>query len=313
MKRLTLITLCLILIVGMYGQELDFSLDNIHNKAVVNPAYSGKNDFITFNLTYKKDWIYPGAPDHGTLWISGKLTEHMGTGLQISSRQEGLFRKTMVALDYFYRITISKYNRTYMSFGLSGALVQDFFNINQAHVIFNDPYLNSQGKFNRYYPQAAAGIMIYNDIFEFGIAATRLLPYSGYFFGNYRNVLPPAVIAHGIYYYENPMMRTRYAPEFIAIAGKDNIFVQPTLNAFLKKQTIKFGGGFNLQYIPNYHTFKVGALIYAGFKIGERYFITYQFDLQSINMPAPLLTKLGNSISIRMDIYPHQYNMPDYF
>ena len=312
MKRQVLTIFLFFTLVTLYGQDPDFAMDYQQNSNLINPAYLAKNDFISINILYNKHWIYPGAPSHGTIWMSGKFTQHMGAGVQISTKTMGIFHKTLFGGTYSFDITLNRKTYTHLSFGVSGALFQDFYNTGQMHSIFSDPFL-SQANLNRYYPQVAAGIMLYSDLYELGFSAMRLLPYSGYFFSTEPVIEPPVFILHGLYYIKDPLDRYRFAPDFILSFSENRYYIRVDLTSFNRPKTMKYGGGISGDYILAYKTVRFNLSSYIGFRISERLFIIYQFDFHSINRPVPLLTKIGNSIAIRIDFYSHKYDIPEFF
>ncbi len=312
MKKLIFTIATLLWVITLSAQDPDFALDYQLNHNLINPAYLTKNNFITANISFNRHWIYPGAPTHGTIWMSGKFTQHMGMGIQVSTKAEGLFRKTLFGATYAFDITIDKRSYTYLSFGINGALFQDFYNTERMTSILSDPFL-SQARLNRYYPQVGAGVMLYSDNYEIGFAALRLLPYSGYFFGNMSSVLPPVFILHGSYFYKDPLDRYRFMPDFILGISKDRYYLEANLSSFNRAKTFKYGGGLSGDYIPGYRVIRINLTTFVGFRISERLFIIYKFDFHSINRPVPLLTKVGNSIAIRLDFYAHRYDIPEIY
>ncbi len=312
MKKTVFTILLVLLNITFWAQDPDFSMDFEQNRNLINPAYLAKNDFITLNILYNKHWIYPGAPSHGTIWMSGKVSEHMGFGIQVSTKTMGLFHKTLLGGTYAFDVTLNKHTYTHLSFGVTGGLFQDFFNTERMVSLFADPVLQ-QSNLNRYYPQVGAGVMLYSDLYQIGFSALRLLPYSGYFFGQENVVLPPTFILHGAYYYKDPLDRYRLSPDFVLSVSKERYFLQTDMTFFNRPKTLKYGGGISGDYLPLYKSVRLNLLAFVGFRISERYFIIYQFDFHSINRPIPLLTKLGNSIAIRIDFYAHQYVIPEFF
>ncbi len=312
MKQFFISILIVLTSIALFGQDPDFSMDYEQNRNLINPAYMSRNNFISLNILYNKEWIYPGAPAYGTFWMSGKFAKHMGMGFQISSKTVGIFHKTQIGGTYAFDVTLDSRSHTYLGFGLSGGLFQDFFGAMQTHSLQTDPFL-AESQLSRYYPQAAAGLILYSDFYEIGFSALRLLPYSGYFLGSQSVVLPPVFILHGAYYYRDPLERFGFSPDFVMSFSKDRYYLQADITGLNRKKNIKYGGGLSGDYIPQYKTVRLNMTAFVGFRITERLFIIYKFDFRSINMPIPMLTKLGNSIALRLDFYPNSYDIPDFF
>ena len=312
MKKTLIIIILILSSIKLIAQDSDFAINFQQNPNLINPAYLTKNNFITSNFLYNKTWIYPGAPTYSTIWMSGKFTEHMGAGLQISTKNIGIFSKTQLSLSYAFEITLNKRTHTYLSFGIAGGLLQDFYNTSQMHIIFTDPFLQ-QANLNRYYPQASTGIMLYNEFFNIGISAFRLLPKSGYFITNQTEILSPVIIFHWNYLYKDPLERYSFSPALILSLTKEKYYLEAIIASFTRPKTIKYGIGLNTEFITDYKSIVLGFNTFIGFRISERFFIIYKFNLNSINTPSPLLTKIGNSIAIRFDFYQYKYNIPDFF
>ncbi len=311
MKR-TITTLLLILgFVLANAQDPEFSYDFIHNRALLNPAYSGKITYITFNLTMNRQWLFPEAPQHSTLWFSTHFNR-MGVGAQVSVSNTAQFYKMMMGLNYFYDLLLDYHSRTHLSFGVSAGLFQDYINTAQTQTLEPDPLLQDQRAFSRFYPQLAVGAMLYNDFYEFGISGTRLLPYSGYFFLDHDVVLPPVLIVHGAYFYKHPIELYTFTSEAAAFVSKDFVYLRPNITFYLRK-VLKVGGGISGKYVFDVKTAKLNLHLIAGLKIAGKFYVTYEATIYSINQPVPAMAKLGNTLSLRYDFYPFEKDVPRFF
>jgi hypothetical protein len=218
----------------------------------------------------------------------------------------------MMGGTYFYDVILSYHGHTHLSMGISAGLFQDYLNTGQTYTLEPDPLLQDQSIYSRFYPQIAVGAMIYNDFYEFGVAGTRLLPYSGFFFLNHRVVLPPMLIIHGAYFYKHPIELYTFTSEAAAFVSTNSVFVRPNITFYLHK-VLKLGGGISGKYIFDQKTTNLNLHFIAGVKIAGKFYITYETTIYSLFKPVPALAKFGNTISLRYDFYPYQKDIPRFF
>ena len=311
MKRLKAVVILFIIFSIVYGQDPEFSYDFTSNHAFLNPAYSSKPTYITFNLTAVREWVYPNAPEHSSFWFSTK-GQHMGIGFQIAMSKEAQFYKMMMGGAYFYDLMLSWSSKTHLSMGVAGGIFQDYLNLDQVFTLYPDPLLQDQKKFSRFYPQIATGAMIYNDFFEFGIAGQRLLPTSGYFWGEKHIILPPVLVVHGAYFYKHPIELYDLTSEFAAFLCKKYVYLRPNFTIYLKK-IFKVGAGVSGKYLLESKTGRLNLHLNTGIRIGGNFYISYEATLYSVFSTIPAIAKLGNTISIRYDFYPYEKDVPRFF
>ncbi len=298
-------------ILNAFAQDPDFALDYIQNKALLNPAYSGKNNFVTFNVTSNYLWLYPNAPQRNTFWF-GMHFKHAGLGLITGYKTLGQFYNLSMGGTYYYDIELSRASDLHLSMGLNATFNQDFLNLAEIHTLETDPLLQDQRAYSRFYPQVATGIMLYNEYFEFGMAGFRLLPYSGYFFLNRIDPLPPVFVIHGAYFYTHPLRIYSLATDGVVFASKDQITARVN-SQFYPENNIKIGGGISGDYIMAQNITRINLHFITGLRLAKRFYITYELTLNSLNLPIPAITKLGNSLSLRMDFYHYSVDMPEHF
>ena len=302
----------MLLTLTINAQDLTFAKDYYQNHALLNPAYFAKYLFINFDIVATRYWIYPDAPEQLSLWSSFKFRS-VSLGLLIAGYKEAAFRKMNLSLNYSYDITIDRHSNTHLSFGLNTALMQDFVDIDQLHTLEYDPFLANQQILSRYYPQIAFGTMLFNDKFETGLALTRVLPFSGYFFLNHTYVLPPVFIFHAGYFYEDfPLSRYLLNPEIVLFASKNYTRVDLNGSIYLWKR-VKFSGGLINEYLSNKKIYGFSWFAGFGIKIGSGFYLNLQLNFNRVNLPTPLFTKLGNSVMVRYDVYPYEYSVPRFF
>jgi hypothetical protein len=169
-----------------------------------------------------------------------------------------------------------------------------------------------QGVFSRFYPQLAVGIMLYNPDFEFGIAGSRLLPNSGYFFMNYRVVYPPVLIVHGAYFYKEILQRYMFRTEGAAFLSADRIDLIG-YESFYWHKYLKLGLGLAGNYYMKNNVLGININALVGVKVITGLYLTYQFSFNDINHVLPMISHLGSGIGIRYDFYPHSDVIPYFY
>lgn len=123
MKRMLMIGLLIILPCALYGQRdlMPLNSQYLFNGLLINPAYAGSHDVLSFAGTFRKQWLgFDGAPvdySSGFHWPMAK--SKLGMGLVL--RQEIVLnqRTSEIGLDYAFRFIVGKGK---MSFGLRTAL-----------------------------------------------------------------------------------------------------------------------------------------------------------------------------------------------
>ncbi len=311
MKRLINLLILLSLYLISLAQDTEFATDFVHNHSLLNPAYSGKYNFVSFNLTTNRKWIYPGSPIHSVFYVSGRKN-HMGLGFNIGMSKAAQFYKMSMGLSYFYDVVLSWASKTHLSMGLTADMFQDYLNIAQLNTLVPDPALQDQKQFSRFYPQIAVGAMVYNDYFEFGLAGLRLLPYSGYFFLGKKIVLPPVLAVNAAYYYRHPIELYDLTTEFGALISKNSIYFRPNVTIYLKK-VLKLGAGLSTRYIFDIKYFNLYAHFNTGLKISRNFVFNYELTWYAINTKIPTIAKFGNTFSITVNIFPFQPDIPRFF
>ena len=83
----------------------------MYNTEVVNPAYAGNREVLSFGLLLRTQWTgLEGAPKTGTLTVSSPigLLDNMGLGLSIVSDEIGPSIESNVNVDFSYAVQTSE-------------------------------------------------------------------------------------------------------------------------------------------------------------------------------------------------------------
>jgi type IX secretion system PorP/SprF family membrane protein len=147
----------------------------MYNTQVVNPAYAGSREALSFGLLGRTQWInFEGAPKTGTFTVNSPIgpLENMGLGLSIVHDELGPSVESNITIDYSYTINTS--DAAKLSFGLKGGLDLldvDFTKLNIADE--GDIFENNID--NKLQPQIGAGIYYHTNKFYAGLSVPNFL------------------------------------------------------------------------------------------------------------------------------------------
>ncbi|MEQ5791628.1 type IX secretion system membrane protein PorP/SprF [Muricauda sp. NFXS6] len=148
----------------------------MYNTQVVNPAYAGNREVLSFGLLGRTQWAsLKGSPETGTFTVNSPigLYDNMGLGLSIVYDRIGPAMESNVVVDYSYSLNLS-YD-TKLSFGLKAGL--DMLDVDYSKLnIFdpNDPHFQTNVD-NELQPQIGAGLYLNTDRFYAGLSVPNFL------------------------------------------------------------------------------------------------------------------------------------------
>ncbi len=177
-KSYLLLTLLIVLgsFSGKAQQDPQYT-QYMYNTQVVNPAYAGNRDALSFGLLYRTQWVgLTGAPKTATLTADTPIgsIENMGLGLTIVRDEIGPAVETNVTVDYSYTINTS--SNSELSFGLKAGLDildVDFSKLNIPEEGQGDVFDNNID--NKVEPQIGAGIYFNTNRFYTGLSVPNFL------------------------------------------------------------------------------------------------------------------------------------------
>ena len=175
MKKSYLLLTLLILLGSFSGkaQQDPQYTQYMYNTQVVNPAYAGNRDVLSFGLLYRTQWVgLDGAPKTATLTADTPIGSNMGLGLTLVRDEIGPSVETNVTADYSYTINLS--DATELSFGLKAGLDildVDFSKLN----IADEGDVFESNIDNKVEPQIGAGIYFNTDRFYTGLSVPNFL------------------------------------------------------------------------------------------------------------------------------------------
>jgi type IX secretion system PorP/SprF family membrane protein len=123
----------------------------MYNMNVVNPAYAGSADLLTFGVLYRSQWVgFDGAPKTYTFAGHAPVGERVGLGMSVISDEIGPVQETNAYVDFSYTLPVGnvtklalgvKAGATFHNVGLTGLTLIDsndlFFSQNVSDVTPN--------------------------------------------------------------------------------------------------------------------------------------------------------------------------------
>lgn len=177
MKK-SFLLLALLIILGSFSgkaQQDPQYTQYMYNTQVVNPAYAGNRDVLSFGLLYRTQWVgLEGAPKTATLTADTPIgaSKNMGLGLTIVRDEIGPSIETNITADYSYSISLSQQSE--LSFGLKAGvdiLDVDFSKLN----IYDSGDVFESNIDNKVEPQIGAGVYFNTNRFYAGLSVPNFL------------------------------------------------------------------------------------------------------------------------------------------
>ncbi|MEM6514629.1 MAG: type IX secretion system membrane protein PorP/SprF [Bacteroidota bacterium] len=171
MKRIYII-IVLLAATQVYGQQDPQYTQYMYNMNVLNPAYAGSRDGLSFGLLYRSQWAgIDGAPQTGTFFGHSPIGEKVGLGISVITDQVGPVRETNAYADFSYTLRLGQNHN--LAFGVkAGATFHDIGLaaidlIDAGDVFFQD--------INTTTPNIGAGVFYYTDNYYFGASVPNIL------------------------------------------------------------------------------------------------------------------------------------------
>src|SRR5690606_2649727 len=171
MKKLYIIFL-LLLAVEMHGQQDPQYTQYMYNMNVINPAYAGSRENLSFGLLYRTQWVgIDGAPKTGTFFGHLPVGEKTGLGLSVISDEIGPVKETNAYADFSYTLQLGGEHR--LAFGIkAGATFHDRGLGDLDLIDANDPFFNNVTGVT---PNVGAGAFYYTDNYYLAFSVPNIL------------------------------------------------------------------------------------------------------------------------------------------
>jgi len=283
----------------------------MYNTQVVNPAYAGQRDALSFGMLLRTQWVsLDGAPRTGTFTASTPLgaLSNMGLGLAIVHDQIGPAAETNINVDYSYSISTGTISE--LSFGLKAGLDildVDYTKLNIADA--NDPRFQNNVD-NKVQPQIGAGVYFNTDKFYAGLSVPNFLATKHFDESSLANVDSSTIAAERLHYF--------------LIAGyvfdlSDNLKFKPaTLIKAVSGSPLQWDASAN--FLIN-EKFTIGAAYrwsaavsaMLGFQATDQIFIGFGYDYQSTDIEG--FSDGSYELMLRFEIFkkPERVLTPRFF
>ncbi len=171
MKKLYIIVVLLIA-TQMYGQQDPQYTQYMYNMNVINPAYAGSRENLSFGLIYRSQWTgIDGAPQTGTFFGHLPVGEKVGLGLSVISDQIGPVKETNAYADFSYTLRLGGAHR--LAFGVKAGAT--FHDIGLAGIDLIDPTDPFFQNINTTTPNIGAGLFYYTDNYYLSLSVPNIL------------------------------------------------------------------------------------------------------------------------------------------
>ncbi len=284
------LTLLILILLGTFSSKAQQDpqyTQYMYNTEVVNPAYAGNREALSFGLLYRTQWVNfgDGAPNTGTFTVNSPVGYNMGLGLSVVSDRIGPAVETNLNIDYSYSIPTSETSK--LSFGLKAGLDildVDFNKLNlPEYPTGQDPYFANNNIDNKLQPQIGAGIYFNTDKFYAGLSVPNFLTTKHFDKSSLANTAVETTAAERMHYF--------------LIAGyvfdlSDNLKFKPaTLFKMVSGSPLQADVSANFLL---YDKFTVGAAYrwsaamsgLVGFQATDQIFIGFAYDYQTTDIEA---------------------------
>ncbi|MDC6364540.1 MULTISPECIES: type IX secretion system membrane protein PorP/SprF [Flavobacteriaceae] len=295
---LTFVTLVSISFNGIGQQDSQYT-QYMYNTQVINPAYAGSRETLSFGLLGRTQWVgLEGSPQTLTFTANAPvgLYNSMGLGLSIVHDQIGPATESNVNIDYSYTIDVSQTSR--LSFGLkAGAslLNVDFNQLNLDNP--NDPNFLVEID-QKIQPQAGAGLYFTNDRFYAGISVPNFLNTKHFDENSLEDTDVESIAVERLHYFLilgnvfdlNSNLKFKPAALLKTVSGSP---LQLDVSAnFMFNEKFVFGASYR---------WDASFSAMTGFQISKSIFAGLAYDYQSTNLEA--FSDGSYEVFLRFDIF----------
>jgi type IX secretion system PorP/SprF family membrane protein len=177
MKKIPLLTLLFLLSMSQTkAQQTPHYTQYMYNMNVINPAYAGSKEHLSFGLLYRKQWVnIEGAPTTFSFSGSAPVGKNVGLGLSMVSDEIGPVKEQNVYGDFSYTLNLGGEHR--LAFGLKAGATLQRIGLN-SQIYGTLPDVND-GAFaedtNNAYLNIGSGIFYYTDHYYLAFSVPSLL------------------------------------------------------------------------------------------------------------------------------------------
>lgn len=157
----------------MHGQQDPQYTQYMYNMNIVNPAYAGSKENLSFGLLYRNQWArIDGAPETGTFFGHSPLGNNLGLGVSVISDHIGPVNETNAYVDLSYTLRLGGEHR--LAFGVkAGATFHDIGLSGLDLIDPADPFFAND--ISEVTPNIGAGFFYYTNKYYLALSVPNLL------------------------------------------------------------------------------------------------------------------------------------------
>jgi len=168
----------IVIIVFLFALQLSAQQDPqytqyMYNMNVINPAYAGSKENLSFGLLYRSQWAgLEGAPKTGTFFGHSPVGKNVGLGLSVISDQIGPVKENNVYADFSYTLNLGGEHK--LALGLkAGATFHDIGLVGLDLIHENDEFFSEN--VNTVTPNIGAGVFYYSNNYYLAVSVPNIL------------------------------------------------------------------------------------------------------------------------------------------
>jgi type IX secretion system PorP/SprF family membrane protein len=172
MKKLYIIIVFLLALQLNAQQDPQYT-QYMYNMNVINPAYTGSKENLSFGLLYRTQWNgLEGAPKTGTFFGHAPVGKNVGLGLSVISDEIGPVKETNAYADFSYTLRLGGEHR--LALGLkAGATFHDIGLVGLDLIHANDPFFSEN--INSTTPNIGVGAFYYSNNYYLAVSVPNML------------------------------------------------------------------------------------------------------------------------------------------
>lgn len=162
----------------------------MYNMNVINPAYAGSKEALSFGLLYRKQWVeIEDAPTTGTFFVHSPVGKNVGLGLSVISDKIGPVEENNIFADFSYTLNLGGDHR--LAFGIKGGITLHNIDFNRIYPTLPDV---GDGVFAGENPSSStfnvgSGVFYYTDKYYVALSVpnmlrSKYLDYNGVAYGS---------------------------------------------------------------------------------------------------------------------------------
>lgn len=213
-------------VTGLEAQQLPNYSQYPSMQFMLNPAYTGTKSTIDFRLNYRRQWVgFDNAPIQQTIGLSSRLWKgRLGVGGMLYKDETGPTRRFMYGFTSAYHLRFPD-----VELSVGAGLQFNKYTFNGTLLTTHnsqDPAINPTMIDVDKLTNASAGVLLYNDRFNFGLGVQNIPDSHFEFYQD--DTLHKAVVNYKQHYYFNVGYNFRYHPEF---TWENNLMVNYVIGA----------------------------------------------------------------------------------